>query len=103
MPDFESIRQTPQSSTIACIQYAPKERVLRVKFKGFLGHYDYFDVQPGQIADLFMRRSAVLSAVPDFHDGQTTWVISEFGQKAHVTESPEELSKLLEQPVEVEA
>ncbi len=59
MPDFESIRQTPQSSTIACIQYAPKERVLRVKFKGLLGHYDYFDVQPGQIADLFVTDESI--------------------------------------------
>ncbi len=50
-----------------------------------------------------IRRDAILSAAPDFHTGETTWIISEGNQKAHVTESPEELSKLLEQPEEVEA
>lgn len=68
MPNFETMRQTPGSSTIVCIQYAPKERQLRIKYKGLLGHYDYFDVQPGQIADLFVTDESIGKAVAKFKE-----------------------------------
>lgn len=55
---FNIHRECPESSNVKAFSYDLKNRVLRVRFRSFDGHYDYEGVEPEVAAAGLIAESA---------------------------------------------